>query len=210
MGKAKKKDMENNPSAVNKVFTVIGVILCVILLPVLCINIWLIIQGYTGDDVPDAGGYYPLIVQSGSMEPEILTGDLIINHVAEMDEIEVGDVISYYEGKYIITHRVVEETTDKNGNKAFICQGDANNTPDDTLVTADNLAGIYLHRIPGLGDAAMFMQTTQGLIVCVVCPTVLLLLYDFIRRRKIEKAEQKETEELREEIARLKKEREEK
>lgn len=204
MKSVKNNNTDNNSGSVNKVFTVVGSILCVILLPILCINIWLLIQGYMGNDVPNAGGYYPLIVQSGSMEPEIMTGDLIINRVAKMDEVKVGDVISYYEGKYLITHRIMEETTDENGNPAFVCQGDANNTPDDTLVTAENLAGVYLHRIPKLGDMAMFMQTTQGLIVCVICPTVLLLLYDFLRRRKIEKAEQRETEELREEIARLK------
>lgn len=204
MKNVKKINTDSPRKSVNKAFTVIGSILCVILLPILCINIWLLVQGYLGNDVPNAGGYYPLIVQSGSMEPEIMTGDLIINHVAKMDELEVGDVVSYYEGKYLITHRIVEETMDENGNPAFICQGDANNTPDDTLVTAENLAGVYLQRIPKLGDVAMFMQTTQGLIVCVICPTVLLLLYDFLRRRKIEKAEQKETEELREEIARLK------
>lgn len=206
MKKTGNRETEQKSAAMNKILTVVGVILCVILLPVLCINLWLILQNYVSDDIPNAGGYYPLIVQSGSMEPEIMTGDLIINRTAEMDEIEVGDVISYYEGRYIITHRVVEETTDESGKKGFICQGDANNTADETVVTEENLAGIYLRRIPGLGDVAMFMQTTKGLVVCVICPAALLLFYDMIRRRRIEKEEEEETEELRKEIARLREE----
>ena len=40
------------------------------------------------------------------------------------------------------------------------------------------------------------MQTTTGLIVCVVLPIVLLVGYDMLRRRKYEKAQKQDTDTL--------------
>ena len=43
-------------------------------------------------------------------------------------------------------------------------------------------------RIAGAGHIAMFMQSTAGLIICVVLPIILLVGYDLIRRRIYEKS----------------------
>lgn len=51
---------------------------------------------------------------------------------------------------------------------------------------------------------AMFMQSTQGLIVCVVVPVALLLAYDIIRRRAYDKQSQAETDALKAELEQLK------
>lgn len=54
----------------------------------------------------------PLIVISGSMEPGIMTGDLIIDRWVPTQEVEVGDVLSLHSeltGK-LVTHRVIEVT----------------------------------------------------------------------------------------------------
>ena len=59
-----------------------------------------------------------------------------------------------------------------------------------------NLVGIYRSRIPALGNVAMFMQTTPGLILCVVCPVLLMVGYDMLRRNKYEKAKQQDTDAL--------------
>ena len=42
----------------------------------------------------------------------------------------------------------------------------------------------------------MFMQTTTGLIVCCVCPILLLVGYDVLRRRKLEKSQKQDTDAL--------------
>ena len=49
----------------------------------------------------------------------------------------------------------------------------------------------------------MFMQTTPGLIVCVVCPIVLLVGYDVLRRRKYDKVKQQDTAALLAELEEL-------
>ena len=60
----------------------------------------------------------------------------------------------------------------------------------------------------GLGNVAMFMQTTQGLIICVICPIILLVAYDVIRRQAYEKSKKKDTDALLAELEALRAEKE--
>lgn len=133
-----------------------------------------------------------MIVLTDSMYPEIQSGDLIVCHTEDAENVKEGDIISFFDPAgnetSVVTHRVAEVTTDEDGNLAWITKGDANNANDDTIVPAKNLVGVYQHRFSGLGNVAMFMQTTQGLIICVICPIILLVAYDVIRRRAYEKS----------------------
>lgn len=179
-------------SARHKILTVIGTVLCIILIPILLVNLTLIVKSYTNkEEVPSIGGYLPLIVLTDSMYPEIESGDLIICHTADAQDIQVNDVISFFDpagnGTSIVTHRVIE-IVEEGGVLSFRTKGDYNNTEDKALVPADSLVGVYKTRIAGAGNVAMFMQSTTGLIICVVLPIVLLVAYDIIRRRLYEKS----------------------
>ena len=183
-----------------KILTVIGTVICIILLPVLIINVTLIAKSYINtDEVPSVGGMFPMIVLTDSMYPVIESGDLIICNTAEAEEIQEGDIISFYDpmgnGTSVVTHRVME-VVNENGEISFRTKGDNNNAEDQVLVPAKSLIGIYKSRIPKVGNVAMFMQTTAGLIVCVVCPIILLVGYDVLRRRKYEKAQKQDTDAL--------------
>ena len=141
------------------------------------------------------------------MYPNIQSGDLIIAKSVDADEVQVKDVITFYDPASktdaVVTHRVVE-ITELEGKLAFITQGDANNAPDEEPVPAENLIGVYQMRIPGLGNVAMFIQTTPGLIVCVGVPLLLLIGYDVLRRKAYEKANKKDTDALLAELEALK------
>lgn len=184
-------------SASHKILTVVGTVLCVILLPVLIINLTLIVKSFVHEDeVPSVGGWFPMIVLTDSMYPQIESGDLILCHTAEAEEIVVGDVITFFDpmgnGTSVVTHRVLSINEDG----SFITKGDNNNVEDQVAVEAEDLIGIYRSRIPGAGNIAMFMQSTAGLVVCVACPIVLLIGWDVIRRRKYDKEKQKDTDAL--------------
>ena len=195
----------------HKLLTVVGTVLCIILLPVLIINCILIVKSYTSEEVPDVGGYLPLIVLTDSMYPVIESGDLIICHTAEPEEIQVGDVIAFFDpagnGSSIVTHRVLEVTED-----GWRTKGDNNNTEDRLTVQPEDLVARYEgKRIAGAGNVALFMQTTPGLICCVVLPLIVLVGYDAIRRRMYEKSNKQDTDQLLaelEELRRLKAEKE--
>ena len=206
---------DEKSTAMHKILTVIGTILCIILIPILVINCILIVKSYTSDEVPSVAGTLPLIVLTDSMYPVIESGDLIICHTAEPEEIQVNDVICYFDpagnGSSIVTHRVME-VTEQNGQIAWKTRGDNNNTEDRLLVPADKLVAVYKGtRLAGFGNVALFMQTTPGLIVCVVCPILLLVGYDMIRRRIYERSNKQDTDQLLaelEELRRLKAEKE--
>lgn len=200
------KEREKNSPAHN-IMTVVGAILCVILIPILLINVSLIIKSYTNpDEVPSIGGTFPLIVLTDSMYPEIHSGDLIICHTEEAENIQLGDVISFFDpmgnGSSIVTHKVVG-ITERAGEIAWVTRGIANNADDAVPVTASDLVGVYQSRIAGVGNAVMFMQTTAGLIVCVVCPLMLLVGWDMLRRRKYEQAQKADTDALLKELEEL-------
>lgn len=200
-------------STLHKILTVVGTVLCIILIPILLINVTLIVKSFVNkDQVPSIGGVLPLIVLTDSMDPEIESGDLIICHTVDAKDVKVNDVISFFDpagnGTSIVTHRVVE-IVEKDGELFFRTRGDNNNTEDKELVPAENLVGIYKMRIAGLGHVAMFMQSTAGLIVCVVLPIVLLVGYDVIRRRIYEKNKQSDTDALLAELEALRAEKEE-
>jgi len=129
------------------------------------------------------------------------------------EAVQVGDVISFFDpagnGTTIVTHRVVE-VVEENGAKMFRTRGDNNNTEDRLLVGAQDIVGTYRSRIPGAGSIALFMQTTTGLIVCVVMPILLIVGYDIIRRRIYEKNKKEDTDALLAELAALRAEKAEK
>ena len=191
-----------------KVMTVIGTVLCIILIPILIINCTLIIKSYTNKgEVPSFGSRFPMIVLTDSMYPEIESGDLIICKQVEAEEVKAGDIICFFDpsgnGTSTVTHRVMEVTKDENGDLAWVTKGDANNVEDKAIVPSSKRVGAYSTRIQGAGNIAMFMQTTQGLIICVICPIILLVAYDVIRRRMYEKKNQEDTDALLKELEAL-------
>ena len=206
--------VKEKTSTAHKILTIVGTVLCIILIPILLINITLIAKSYINkDEVPSIGGTFPLIVLTDSMYPDIKSGDLIICNTAEAEDVKVNDVISFFDpagnGTSIVTHRVIE-IVEEDGEILFRTRGDNNNTEDKELVPAENLVGVYKMRIAGAGHIAMFMQSTAGLIVCVVLPIVLLVGYDLVRRRLYEKSKKEDTDALLAELEALRAEKAEK
>jgi len=105
------------------------------------------------------GWIKPMVVISGSMEPEIMTGDLVVGVERPTAELQVGEVASIWSdvtGNHV-THRVVgiEQVADDEWHVRM--QGDANDSPDGGVyvvgdqvwqpaVTIDR-GGIYLSAI---------------------------------------------------------------
>ncbi len=210
---AKETVKQNNPkepaTKMHKALTIVGIVLCVILIPVLIINCTLIVKSFVNqEEVPSIGGVFPLIVLTDSMAPEIWSGDIIICEQIEADSVKVGDDISFFDpagnGSSIVTHRVTE-IVDEDGQRYFRTKGINNNTEDRVLVSTDKLVGIYTgFRLAGAGHIALFMQSTPGLIVCVVLPIILLVGYDMIRRRLYEKSKGDDMQNLMAELEALK------
>ena len=179
--------------------TIIGVAVCVLLLPLLIMNLILIVKSFVNsDEVPSIGGITPMIVLTDSMDPVIKSGDLIFAKSIDPAEVAVGDIITFFDpagsGTSTVTHRVVEVVNEDG--LYFRTKGDANNTEDRSLVPAENLIGVYRARLPGMGQVAMFLQTTPGLLLCVVLPLGALVAVDLIRRKRAAKAQDDDRDQL--------------
>ena len=73
------------------------------------------------------------------------------------------------------------------------------------FTNAENLVGEYTEiRFGGVGNVALFMQTTAGLVICVLVPIVLFVGYDLIRRKKYEKTKNDDVAALMAELEALK------
>lgn len=158
-----RENKEEKSGAAHRVATVVGAVLCVILLPILIINVTLIIRSFTNrDEVPSVGGIFPLIVLTDSMYPDIQSGDLIFCHTEAPENIKIGDYIVFFDpagnGTSIVTHSVVG-ISEQNGGIAWITRGIANNADDTMPVPADKLVGVYKSRISKLGNVVMFIDT---------------------------------------------------
>ena len=196
--------MQKKQNSSHRLSSVIAIIICIVLIPLLVMNLTIIIKSYINpDEVPDFFGIKPFVVLSGSMEPAILAGDLVIIKTANPVGLKLDDIISYKEGDSIITHRIID-LQEQDGAPVFITKGDANNTGDLRPVTYSQVEGIYLFRIAKLGNLAMFMQTPMGLLTFVGIPLLGFILYDVLRRRQSDKKESVEMQEAQAEIERLK------
>ncbi len=190
-----------------KILFIVGAVLCCVFAAVLVCNLTIIIKGVMNPNVPPSVfGVTPMVVQSGSMsgnaEDHIEVGDLIFTVKPDISELKEGDIISYMEGSIAVTHRIVEIQTDENGKRSFITKGDANNT-EDSAVSEDAVFGLYKGRIAKLGDFAMFLQKPLGMAVFIGIPVCAFIVYDIIRRQRSSGRVNKETEELKAELEKL-------
>lgn len=183
---------------------VIGAVLCVVLIPILVVNLTLIIKSFVHpDEVPGFMGYKPFIVLSGSMEPVFYPGDLVVVKEQPAESLERGDIIAFREGESVTTHRV-QTVSAQEGQVQYITKGDNNNTEDKITVTDEMVEGVYLFRVSGLGNVAMFLQTPTGMLLFIALPLIAFILYDIFRRRYYERREKLVTMKLQEELAMMK------
>jgi signal peptidase len=109
-----------------------------------------------------AVGLFPLqpaLVGSGSMEPKMYAGDVVIVAKVSADTIETGDIIQFRipEGVTIM-HRVIEIQETEGGSKVFITKGDNNDEPDSEPVLPDNVVGKAIITIPKIGWASITVK----------------------------------------------------
>ncbi len=105
---------------------------------------------------------YPSTVITGSMTPSVNVGDLIIVSKVPVDSIKTGDIIEYRTTDKSIMHRVIEvEKT--GGSLQFITKGDANSAPDEAAISAQQVKGKVILKIPKLGWASIKIKSLLGL-----------------------------------------------
>lgn len=119
--------------------------------------------------------FAPMKVLSGSMEPKIKVGDIIIAKKVDPLIIKEGDIVTYkMNNNTFVTHRVVE-VFNNNNNPYFKTKGDANNIEDSDLVAGEDLVGRLFLKIPQLGYFINFITKPLGFIILFILPVIILL-----------------------------------
>ncbi|MEN6462467.1 MAG: signal peptidase I [Syntrophomonas sp.] len=101
--------------------------------------------------------YSPRVILSGSMQPGIQIGDIVIIHKIDGRDAQLGDIIMFPYGNMKVTHRVIK-IQEKNGKKYFTTKGDANPDPERDPVSEKNVKGKVVMVVPKLGKLTLWMR----------------------------------------------------
>ncbi len=130
------------------------------------------------------GGVKLYSVQSGSMEPAIGTGSMVM--VKSQANYEVGDIITYQERQdpqKTITHRIIKK--EYTGIDRYTTKGDANDSPDANIVIPSRIIGKVIFNVPYFGFIVGFTRTLPGLILVIIIPAT-IIIYEEIKNIKRE------------------------
>ncbi len=103
------------------------------------------------------GGFKPYVIASGSMEPNISIGDVVLMSHYDIRNVHIGDVIAYAISNRIVVHRVIE-VYNESGNIYLKTKGDANREADPELVTEKMFLGKITYTIPRIGLIVLGFQ----------------------------------------------------
>lgn len=136
------------------------------------------------------------VVTSGSMEPDLKVGDIVVVSKAKPEEIKVGDIITFQRpgAQMSVTHRCISikneteamesqnnlVTSNETNEIYFQTKGDANEDNDTSLVPGKYLIGKvktyqlfgrqYYVKVPRLGYVNHFCHTTTGFFLLIILP----------------------------------------
>lgn len=158
-------------SALSTLVYVMAILLCV------CVIMQVYTQGYV-----NIAGFSMFRVVTGSMEPNIPVGSLLLSQEVPISQIQEEDVVCFIskeaqtKGK-IITHRVVSVYTAENGAIVLKTKGDANLVADGYFVTSENLIGKvswYTKEGNIMAGLMTFLSSEIGFLICVLFPVLLI------------------------------------
>lgn len=151
------------PKKVKKVWDIISTIVVILVVVIAMLLVGVRIFGLS-----------PFTVLSGSMEPTYLTGSLIYVKEVDPSEVQVRDPITFVLNVDLVvaTHRVVEIDEE---NQYFYTKGDANDAVDGSRVHFNNLIGVPVFTIPGLGYVANYIQNPPGMYIAIALVAILLI-----------------------------------
>jgi signal peptidase I len=127
--------------------------------------------------IPRIGGATPYVVLTGSMQPHLPPGSLVVVRPVAAGELGIGDVITYqlHSGAAaVVTHRIVAMTNDADGQPLFRTKGDANSAADPKWVRPVQIRGERWYSITYLGYVTSVLSGQQRQLATYAVAAVLL------------------------------------
>lgn len=142
--------------------------------------------------LPMPFGFGTSVVLTGSMEPTLSVNDLVVIRAA--DSYAAGDVVVYQSGGSLVIHRIVRVE-----DEYVVTRGDANNTEDDP-VSLSAVKGRMAFAVPYLGLPVRLLQSPLGTVLVIVLIAALVS----VSWRKEKAEDDRQLDEIKNEIRRLK------
>lgn len=153
----------------NQVKIIFRYVLLVTLAALIGINVYALnASRLAGNQVPMPFGVGASVVLSGSMEPELSVGDLLL--LREQESYTEGDIIVYQSGAMPVVHRILSLR-----GETVITKGDANNVADEPF-HCDAIKGKVVLAIPWLGYAVWALKTPMGILLTLAAAVILVEL----------------------------------
>lgn len=168
----------------NKVFRIINLIkniICWTLVVVLVFTLVLFFTSRINGSTPSVFGYSIFRVSSGSMEPELMVGDIILDKTVDNPEdLKVGDVITFKSNDYgdkLVTHKIIKAPYEENGKLMLQTKGIANEVEDKPIST-DNVKGIMICKVDYLDTVYNIFLSPWGLLILIAL--IVVIFFDEI------------------------------
>lgn len=121
-------------------------------------------------------------VATGSMEPTIRIGALLMAEDCGIDQVRVGDIVCFRSEDgdtrdWVITHRVVSVLKSGDGDTVLETKGDANGAVDSRYVTRENLIGKvtwYTGEGNLLSSGIGFLTSGFGFLTLIILPCLFI------------------------------------
>jgi len=156
-----------------------------LLTALVAVNVLLLFSRFVWrQDPPHILGLYPLVVTTGSMEPNLPAGAMVVARAQE--DYQAGDVISFRQDGGVVTHRIVEETAE-----GYVTAGDANNTPDSKPVPRQAVLGRVVLCLPWAGTLLLFLREPLGILALAAVGAALIFLPAKPEKERYEDTEKK-------------------
>lgn len=169
-------------TGVFRVLNIIKNIICWTLIVCLVAMLVIFFISRVSGETPSVFGYSILRVSSGSMEPELMVGDVIIDKKPDdFSDIKKGDVVTFkgsgsLSGR-LVTHKVIKAPYYENGELMLQTRGVANEIADEPIHTTD-VTGIMVCKVPFLNTVFSVFLSPWGLIILI--GLILIVFFDEI------------------------------
>ncbi len=133
--------------------------------------------------LPIKNNYRIMTVMSGSMEPTIPIGSVIV--IRPASEYGVGDIITFKtpgatKKNDFTTHRIVEINKSKRIT-TYVTRGDANEDSDREYVEKESILGKERFAVSLIGYLLGYIKTLPGLVLIIIIPAV-IIVYEEMRK----------------------------
>lgn len=102
----------------------------------------------------------PFVVATGSMEPVIYPGDVVLVEKIDIHKIKTGDIIQYEKQNVYIFHRLINVVEEDKEIK-YQTKGDNNSAIDFQLVKAEQIKGKVVSTIPKIGWPTLLLKRNK-------------------------------------------------